>query len=134
MGTNSSEKIDAVATGRGELEQMQNQNGAVQEAADILARTHLGRSSQDQRVKDALAELREMRESLQQSSRRLEGAQTLVQERHRAVGATVEDANTMLAKLGDALDAWTVRAFGNRTRKKFRGGPGQRRKKMKKKK
>ena len=114
QSTNSSKMTDAAATGRGELERMQNQNGTVQEAADILAQTHLGRRSQDQRVRDTLAALREMRASLEQSSRRLEGAQTLVQERHRAVGATVEDANTMLAKLGDALDAWTVRAFGNR--------------------
>ena len=112
QSTKSSKMTDAAA--RGELERMQNQNGTVQEAADILAQTHLGRRSQDQRVRDTLAALREMRASLEQSSRRLEGAQTLVQERHRAVGATVEDANTMLAKLGDALDAWTVRAFGNR--------------------
>ena len=74
QSTNSSKMTDAAATGRGELERMQNQNGTVQEAADILAQTHLGRRSQDQRVRDTLAALREMRASLEQSSRRLEVA------------------------------------------------------------
>ena len=102
------------------------QHDTVQEAADRLLQMHLGLDNQDQpltpsseRVRDTLKALRDMRASLQQTNTRLDTTQALLQEQHRAVGATVENATTALAKFGDALDAWTARAFGNQANESF---------------